>query len=201
MPTPSWTGSCTTRSGSTWARPTCGSAADRPVAIKKHRGQCRPRCPSAISAALFRDIQQCSSEQILNRGSAPRRRRRRLPHRVRPRLPNGRRGLGLGALAVVGRGHPLLQAGRGDEPVQDLLGRRAADRVGRPGGAGQGGRLRLVALARLGLRGRLRHRVRVGAGARRTQRQEDRGQRGLALPTQRHPGAEVAALIYGIIIN
>ena len=65
MPTPSWTGSCTTRSGSTWARPTCGSAADRPVAIKKHRGQCRPRCPSAISAVLFRDIQQCSSEQIL----------------------------------------------------------------------------------------------------------------------------------------
>ena len=65
MPTPSWTGSCTTRSGSTWARPTCGSAADRPIAIKRHRGQCRPRCPGAISAVPFRDIQQCSSEQIL----------------------------------------------------------------------------------------------------------------------------------------
>lgn len=65
MPTPSWTGSCTTRSGSTWARQTCGSAADRPLAIKKHRGQCRPRCPSAISAVPFRDIRQCSSEQIL----------------------------------------------------------------------------------------------------------------------------------------
>ena len=65
MRTPSWTGSCTTRSGSTWARQTCASAADRPVAIKGHRGRCRPRCPSAISAVLFRDIQQCSSEQIL----------------------------------------------------------------------------------------------------------------------------------------
>ena len=65
MPTPSWTGSCTTRSGSTWARQTCGSAADRPLEIKKHRGQCRPRCPSAISAVPFRDIRQCSSEQIL----------------------------------------------------------------------------------------------------------------------------------------
>jgi len=59
-------GSCTTRSGPPWARPTCGSAADRPVAIKKHRGQCRPRCPSAISAVPFRDIRQCSSEQILS---------------------------------------------------------------------------------------------------------------------------------------
>lgn len=59
------TGSCTTRSGSAWARQTCGSAADRPPAIKGHRGQCQSRCPSAISAVLFRDIQQCSSEQIL----------------------------------------------------------------------------------------------------------------------------------------
>ena len=67
-PTPSWTGSRTTRSGSTWARPTCGSAADRPVTIKKHRGQCRPRCPSAIPAVPFRDIRQCSSSQILNVG-------------------------------------------------------------------------------------------------------------------------------------
>lgn len=31
-------GSCTTRSGSPWARQTCGSAADRPVAIKKSTG-------------------------------------------------------------------------------------------------------------------------------------------------------------------
>ena len=51
--------------GSTGARPTCGSVAHRPVTIKKHRGQCRPRCPSAISAVPFRDIRQCSSEQIL----------------------------------------------------------------------------------------------------------------------------------------
>ena len=51
--------------GSTGARPTYGSVAHRPVTIKKHRGQCRPRCPSAISAVPFRDIRQCSSEQIL----------------------------------------------------------------------------------------------------------------------------------------
>lgn len=44
---------------------------DKPVA-KKHRGQCRHRCPSAITAVLFRDIQQCSSGQILSqRAMAP----------------------------------------------------------------------------------------------------------------------------------
>lgn len=64
--TRSWSGSCTTRSGSTCVRPKCGSAADRPVA-KKHWGQCRPQCPSAMSAVLFRDIQQCSGVQILIR--------------------------------------------------------------------------------------------------------------------------------------
>ena len=53
MPTPSWTGSCTTRSGSTWARPTCGSAADRPVAIKKHRGQCRPGAQARYRRCCF----------------------------------------------------------------------------------------------------------------------------------------------------
>ena len=42
-------GSCTTRSGSPWARQTCGSAADRPVAIKK--------APGLVSApVLKRDI-------------------------------------------------------------------------------------------------------------------------------------------------
>lgn len=47
------------------ARATCGSAADRPVATKGHRGQCRPRCPRAIAAVPIRDIRQCSSGQIL----------------------------------------------------------------------------------------------------------------------------------------
>lgn len=56
----------TTRFGSTWERPSCGIAADRPAAIKRHRGHRRPRCPSAISAVPFRDIRQCSGEQILN---------------------------------------------------------------------------------------------------------------------------------------
>lgn len=55
----------TTRSGSTWARPTCGSAADRQEAIKRRRGHRWPRRPSVITAVPFRDIQQCSSEQIL----------------------------------------------------------------------------------------------------------------------------------------
>lgn len=28
-------------------------------------GECRPRCPRTMSAVSFRDIHQCSSEQIL----------------------------------------------------------------------------------------------------------------------------------------
>ena len=36
------------------------------LTIKGHRVKRRPRCPSAISAVPFRDIQQCSSEQILS---------------------------------------------------------------------------------------------------------------------------------------
>lgn len=35
------------------------------VATKRHRSECRPRCPRTISAVSFRDIHQCSSEQIL----------------------------------------------------------------------------------------------------------------------------------------
>lgn len=45
-------------------RPDSGCA-DRPVAIKRHRDQRRPQCLGAISAVPFRDIRQCSSEQIL----------------------------------------------------------------------------------------------------------------------------------------
>lgn len=51
-----------------------------------------------------------------------------------------------GLLAVVGRGRPHLRARRRHRPLQDLVGRRAADRVGRPGGPGRAGRLRLPAL-------------------------------------------------------
>ena len=41
------------------------NAIARTALVSKHRVQCRPRCPSAISAVPFRDIQLCSSEQIL----------------------------------------------------------------------------------------------------------------------------------------
>ena len=126
-------------------------------------------------------------------GGPPRGRGRRLPRRVLPRRGDGRRGLRIGLLAVVGRGRPHLRARRRHRPLQDLLGRRAADRVGRPGGPGRAGRLRLPALARLGLRGRLRNRVRVGHGARRLRAVDRRGQPGVALLAQRdgRPGVAV----------
>ena len=126
-------------------------------------------------------------------GDPPRGRRRGLPPGDLAGRAHGRLGLRLGLLAVVGRGRPLLRAGRGHRPVQDLLGRRAADRVGRPGRARRAGRLGLPALARLGLRGRLLHRVRVGHGARRLRSVHRRGQPGVALRAQRDRGPGVAA--------
>lgn len=53
--------------------------------------------------------------------------------------------------------------------------------------------LGLPALARLGLRGRLRHRVRVGHGARRLRPVHRRGQPGVALRAQRDGRPGVAA--------
>ena len=97
----------------------------------------------------------------------PHGRRRLLPPRGRPRRPDGRVGLRIGLLAVLGRGRPLPRARRGDGPLQGLLWRPDADRVGQPGGAGRGGRLRLAAVARLGpgRRPLLTHvRLRAGAG-------------------------------------
>ena len=88
--------------------------------------------------------------KIPNRNIRESYRRRLLPPRGRPRRPDGRVGLRIGLLAVLGRGRPLPRARRGDGPLQGLLWRPDADRVGQPGGAGRGGRLRLAAVARLG---------------------------------------------------
>lgn len=41
------------------------SSLDGSVATKRHRRECRPRCPRTISVVSFRDIHQCPSEQIL----------------------------------------------------------------------------------------------------------------------------------------
>ena len=116
----------------------------------------------------------------------PHGRRRPLPPRDRPRRPDGRVGLRVGLLAVLGRGRPLPRARRGDGPLQDLLGRPPADRVGQPGGAGRGGRLRLAAVARLGpgRRPPLVH-VRLRAGAGRPGAAYLGGQHGMALRAQR----------------
>ena len=116
----------------------------------------------------------------------PHGRRRPLPPRDRPRRPDGRVGLRIGLLAVLGRGRPLPRARRGDGPLQDLLGRTPADRVGQPGGAGRGGRLRLAAVARLGpgRRPPLVH-VRLRAGAGRPGAAYLGGQHGMALRAQR----------------
>ena len=105
----------------------------------------------------------------------------------------------IGLLAVLGRGCPLLRARRRHQPVQDLLGRGAADRVGRPGRAGRGGRLGVPALARIGLRGRLRRGRRFGHGARRLRAVHRRGQPGVALRAQRDRRPGVAALRVNII--
>ena len=116
----------------------------------------------------------------------PHGRRRLLSPRVRPRRPDGRVGLRIGLLAVLGRGRPLPRARRGDGPLQGLLGRPGADRVGQPGGAGRGGRLRLAAVARLGpgRRPLLIH-VRLRAGAGRPGAADLGGQHGMALRAQR----------------
>ncbi len=76
------------------------------------------------------------------------------PYRLASSLDGSmaRRGLGVGLLAVAGRGRPQPRARRRHRPLQDLLGRHAADRVRQVGGAGRGGRLRLPAVARLGPR-------------------------------------------------
>ena len=73
-----------------------------------------------------------------------------------------------------------------DGPLQGLLGRPDADRVGQPGGAGRGGRLRLAAVARLGpgRRPLLIH-VRLRAGAGRPGAADLGGQHGMALRAQR----------------
>ena len=63
----------------------------------------------------------------------PHGRRRLLPPRDRPRRPDGRGGLRVGLLAVLGRWRPLPRARRGDGPLQGLLGRPDAYRVGQPG--------------------------------------------------------------------
>lgn len=119
---------------------------------------------------------------------------RRTPHRVFPqRGGDGHRGLRLGPLPAVGCGRADVRARRRHRPLQDLLGRRAADRVGRPGGPGRGGRLRLTTLARLGLRGRPRHRVRVEHDARRLRAVDLRGQPSVALRAQRGCRPGVAA--------
>ena len=116
----------------------------------------------------------------------PHGRRRLLPPRGRPRRPDGRVGLRIGLLAVLGRGRHLPRARRGDGPLQGLLGRPDADRVGQPGGAGRGGRLRLAAVARLGpgRRPLLIH-VRLRAGAGRPGAADLGGQHGMALRAQR----------------
>lgn len=116
-------------------------------------------------------------------------------HRVASSLDggDGRRGLRLRLLPAVGRGRADVRVRRRRRPLQDLLGRRAADRVGRPGGPGRGRRLRLTTLARLGLRGRIRHRVRVGHDARRLRAVDLRGQPSVALRAQRDYRPGVAA--------
>ncbi len=116
----------------------------------------------------------------------PHGRRRLLPPRGRPRRPDGRVGLRIGLLAVLGRGRPLPRARRGDGPLQGLLGRPDAHRVGQPGGAGRGGRLRLAAVARLGpgRRPLLIH-VRLRAGAGRPGAADLGGQHGMALRAER----------------
>lgn len=70
--------------------------------------------------------------KIPNRNIRESYRRRLLPPRGRPRRPDGRVGLRIGLLAVLGRGRPLPRARRGDGPLQGLLGRPDADRVGQP---------------------------------------------------------------------
>lgn len=124
--------------------------------------------------------------KIPNRNIRESYRRRLLPPRGRPRRPDGRVGLRIGLLAVLGRGRPLPRARRGDGPLQGLLGRPDADRVGQPGGAGRGGRLRLAAVARLGpgRRPLLIH-VRLRAGAGRPGAADLGGQHGMALRAQR----------------
>lgn len=85
------------------------------------------------------------------------------PRRVASSLDggDGRRGIGVGLQALwVGR-RPLLRARLRHWPLQDLLGRRAADRVGQPGRAGRSGRVAVAALARLGPGRRLLGHLRV----------------------------------------
>ena len=107
---------------------------------------------------------------------------RPLPRRGLPRRPDGRGGLRVGLLAVLGRWRPLPRARRGDGPLQGLLGRPDAYRVGQPGGAGRGGRLRLAAVARLGTGRRpLLIHVRLRAGAGRPGAADLGGQHGMAL--------------------
>ena len=93
---------------------------------------------------------------------------------------------GATGLYRVSSGGPLPRARRGDGPLQGLLGRPDADRVGQPGGAGRGGRLRLAAVARLGpgRRPLLIH-VRLRAGAGRPGAADLGGQHGMALRAQR----------------
>ena len=132
--------------------------------------------------------------KIPNRNIRESYRRRLLPPRGRPRRPDGRVGLRIGLLAVLGRGRPLPRARRGDGPLQGLLGRPDADRVGQPGGAGRGGRLRLAAVARLGpgRRPLLIH-VRLRAGAGRPGAADLGGQHGMALRAQRGARPGMAA--------
>lgn len=78
MPTTSWTGPCTTRPGSTWARPTRGSAADRPTAIKSTGNSAGPGAQARYRPP-FHDIRQRSSEQMLTAVCRP------CPWRPRPR--------------------------------------------------------------------------------------------------------------------
>ena len=130
-------------------------------------GASQPRCGAAAPLALQ---QHCRSPDPRSRAGAP-----------VVSVP-----LDWVIVSVLGRGRPLPRARRGDGPLQDLLGRPPADRVGQPGGAGRGGRLRLAAVARLGpgRRPPLVH-VRLRAGAGRPGAAYLGGQHGMALRAQR----------------
>ena len=106
---------------------------------------------------------------------------------------HGRFRLRLRLLALEGGRGARLRARRRHRPLQDLLGRHAADRVREVGGAGRGGRLSLAALARLGPRGGPLGHVVLGAGPRRQRRRRVGGQRGVALRAQRDGRPAVAA--------
>ena len=121
------------------------------------------------------------------------RRRRHVPPGLGDRPRHGRLGLRIGLLAVLGRGRADVRARRRHRPLQDLLGRHAADRVREVGGAGRRGRLRLAALARGAPRGRLLRDVRLRSGPRRQRRRRVGGQRGVALRAQRDGRPAVAA--------